>query len=197
MPNSTSMLPSMAELDIDGLLRIDVKTVSDERGNVREVFRCSTYSGVGVLGERQWRQINLTQSRRGAVRGLHGESMNKLVMVAHGEAYGVYVDMRPGSPTIGRVVTVQLAPGIQVYVPRGVCNGFQSVSDEDSLYLYCFDNEWRAGMAGVALSPLDPALAIHWPIPINPADRAQISLKDATQPAFDKVLSELVGPDQL
>src|SRR5712691_5396977 len=124
-------LPSLTELGIEGLLRIDVKAASDNRGTVREFFRESAFSTLDGVSRCRWRQINLTQSRQGAVRGLHGESMNKLVMIAHGQAFGAYVDMRPDSLTFRRVATAQLTPGVQIFVPNGVCNGFQSVSDED------------------------------------------------------------------
>jgi dTDP-4-dehydrorhamnose 3,5-epimerase len=110
--------------------------------------------------------------------------MTKLVGVAAGEALGVYVDTRPGSATRGRVVTVPLSAGTQVLVPAGVCNGFQALSDPGCQYLYCFDEEWVAGMAGTALNPLDPGLGIDWPIPVDRTDPAQISAKDAAAPLF-------------
>ena len=53
---------------------------------------------------------------------------------------------------------------MQVLVPPGVCNGFQAISDPGCQYLYCFDAEWAPGMAGVAVTPLDPELHIDWPI---------------------------------
>jgi dTDP-4-dehydrorhamnose 3,5-epimerase len=90
------------------------------------------------------------------------------------------------------VVTVELAPGTQVLVPAGVCNGFQSVSEQGTQYLYCFTEEWRPGMAGIAYTPLDEGLEFHWPVPIDPADPAQISAKDAGAPRF----SELASFDQ-
>ena len=67
-------------------------------------------------------------------------------------------------------------------MPNGVCNGFQSLGDVPTQYLYCFDSEWVPGMAGAAVNPLDPALGIAWPLPIDVDDRAQISEKDATLP---------------
>ena len=114
--------------------------------------------------------------------------MTKLVAVVQGEAVGAYVDARPDSTTRGAVVTVALRPGTQVLVPAGVCNGFQSVSPDGTQYLYCFDAEWMPGMPGVAVNPLDPALGITWPVPVDPADRAQISAKDAGLPALAEVL---------
>jgi dTDP-4-dehydrorhamnose 3,5-epimerase len=116
------------------------------------------------------------------VRGLHGEAMDKLVAIAAGQAFGAYVDTRTDSPTFGRVVTVDLKAGRQVLVPDGVCNGFQSVSEGATQYLYCFDHEWVPGMAGTAINPLDPSLAIGWPLPIDTSDRAAISAKDSVLP---------------
>jgi dTDP-4-dehydrorhamnose 3,5-epimerase len=102
--------------------------------------------------------------------------MTKLVGVASGQAFGAYVDARADSPAYGTVVTVDLTVGTQVLVPPGVCNGFQSVSAPGCQYLYCFDAEWVAGMAGVAVNPLDPALGIPWPLP------PLLSEKDAAAP---------------
>jgi dTDP-4-dehydrorhamnose 3,5-epimerase len=167
---------------IDGLWTVRMKTVDDERGAVRELFRASALAeAVGAeLGP--WKQVNVTETRQGAIRGLHGESMHKLVAVAAGEAFGVYVDARVGSPKFGTVVTVELGPSVQVLVPPGVCNGFQSVSPGSTQYIYCFDREWEPDMDGVAVHPLDPALGIAWPIAIDRTDRRLLSAKDAAQP---------------
>jgi dTDP-4-dehydrorhamnose 3,5-epimerase len=168
---------------IDGLFVLTMKQVTDERGVVRELYRPSAFEAVG-LPAFQWRQVNVTETKRGGVRGLHAEAMTKLVAVAAGEAFGAYVDLRPGSTTRGAVVTVELRQGVQVLVPSGVGNGFQAVSDEPVQYVYCFDDEWRPGMPGMACNPLDPALAIPWPVPIDRADRAQVSEKDLNAPMF-------------
>jgi dTDP-4-dehydrorhamnose 3,5-epimerase len=178
---------AVRQSEISGLVVLRMKQVADPRGVVREVFRASAMAEAG-LAAGPWVQVNLTRTVPGAVRGLHGEAMTKLVCVVAGEAFGAYVDTRPGSPTRGRVVTVQLVPGVQVLVPAGVCNGFQAVGAEPAEYLYCFDREWTPGMAGVAVHPLDPALGIAWPIGIDPADPAMLSVKDAAQPSLADVL---------
>ena len=108
---------------IEGLQVLAAKQISDDRGTVREVFRASQ-----LPLTRPWLQVNLTYTKQGAVRGLHGESVTKLVGVASGEAFGVYLDTRADSPTYGAVVTMPLTVGTQVLVPPGVCNGFQAVS---------------------------------------------------------------------
>ncbi|MEP6852026.1 MAG: dTDP-4-dehydrorhamnose 3,5-epimerase [bacterium] len=168
---------------IDGLLVLHMKQVSDARGTVRELFRSSAFAEAG-LPVGPWSQINATETNRGAIRGLHGEQTVKLVAVVSGAAFGAYVDARPDSATRGAVQTVELVRGTQVLVPAGVCNGFQSVSDEPTQYLYCFTAEWVPDMAGVALNPLDPALEIPWPVPVDPANPAHVSVKDAAAPLF-------------
>ena len=172
---------------IDGLQIIHVKTVTDDRGTVRELYRASAHTDVLPDTLNPWQQINLTRTKRGAVRGLHGEAMAKLVTVAYGSAFGAYVDTRADSKTLGAVVTVHLTPGVQVFVPQGVCNGFQAL-DDDTEYLYCFDNEWRPGMSGVALTPLDPELGIEWPIPIVLGNLDQVSEKDAKAPTLKELI---------
>ena len=171
----------LSDTEIGGLHLLTMKQVTDARGTVREFYRESAFVDAGLPSLGPWVQVNLTETRRGAVRGMHGEQMHKLVAVAAGEAFGAYVDARPTSPTFGVVVTRPLVPGIQVLVPPGVCNGFQALS-EPAQYLYCFDVEWAPGMDGVAVSPIDPALGIDWPIDIDPDDESQLSAKDRSAP---------------
>lgn len=164
------------------LLVASPKSVTDERGTVREFFRASAFEGVGrPLGP--WLQVNLTFTRAGAMRGMHAEAMTKLIGLAAGEAFGAYVDLRHDSTTYGSVVTVPLRTGVQVLVPAGVGNGFQAITDCE--YLYCFDQEWAPGMAGSAVTPLDPELGIDWPVPVDTDDRAQISAKDLDAPTLE------------
>jgi dTDP-4-dehydrorhamnose 3,5-epimerase len=175
---------SVEETDIDGLMLITMKQAEDERGVVREFYRESSWVAAGLPSLGAWLQVNITETKPGALRGLHGEQMHKLVAVASGEAFGAYVDNRSESPTFGQVTTIRLAAGMQVLVPNGVCNGFQSLGDRPTQYLYCFDHEWVSGMAGSAINPLDPALDIKWPLPIDSDDRSIISEKDVSLPPF-------------
>jgi dTDP-4-dehydrorhamnose 3,5-epimerase len=176
---------------IEGLLVLTMKQVVEERGVVRELYRESAFveAGIGSLGA--FPQINATETKQGGVRGLHAEDTTKLVAVVAGEAFGAWVDLRSSSATRGQVVTLRLVPGTQVLVPRGVGNGFQAVAPGVTQYVYCFEKEWAPGMAGLACTPLDPALAIDWPLPIDTADRSQISQKDLDAPLF----ADLLGAD--
>ena len=172
---------------IDGLVIVTMKQVTDDRGTVRELFRRSTFEAAGVSLERI-EQVNITHTRRRAVRGMHAEAMTKLVTVAHGRAHGIYVDMRRDSPSFGSVDEVELSAGVQVLVPSGVANGFQALT-APAEYAYCFDREWSPGMPGSAFSPLDPIVAERWPLPFDASDPKFLSVKDREAPAFEVVTS--------
>lgn len=180
--------PSYEETAILGLLVIKPKYVEDERGIVREFFRLSEWQASGLPQLEAWTQVNLTFTKYGAVRAFHAEAMTKLIGVAAGEAFGAYVDLRSDSPTIGSIVTTSLPVGTQVLVPEGVANGFQSVSSEGTQYVYCFDREWRAGMPGLAVTPLDESLGVDWPVPLDAGNRHQVSAKDAAAPTLHQVI---------
>lgn len=179
---------------IEGLWLIETKTIADDRGKVREFFRDSTFAE-RYLRLGPWQQVNVTETQPGAIRGMHGEFMTKLIGLITGEALGAYVDLRTGSPTFGRVVTVPLRLGTQVLVPPGVGNGFQSTGVDPTQYLYCFDREWTPTMDGVYVHPLDPQLAIPWPIEIDPEDRSLLSAKDAALPRLAEIRVRLGAND--
>jgi dTDP-4-dehydrorhamnose 3,5-epimerase len=170
--------------EIDGLYTVSFKVIEDSRGSVMEFYRQSDFQAAGLpsLGERP--QVNAPLTVKGAVRGIHAESAHKLVSVASGKVYAVIVDLRKDSVTAGKWLGFELERGQGLFVSKGLGNSFQSVSDEPSTYLYYFETEWVPGMPGLACNPLDPDLAINWPIAegagmiISDKDRANPSLKD-------------------
>lgn len=176
--------------EIEGLLVLRMKQVREDRGVVREFFRASAFREAGYELP-AFEQVNVTETKPGAIRGMHGEAMTKLIAIAHGTAYGAWVDARAGSATRGAVVQLALEPGVQVLVPEGVCNGFQSTGATPTQYVYCFTSEWRPGMQGVAISPLDPDLGIQWPVAIDVDDRAVISEKDLSAPTLRETLQAI------
>jgi dTDP-4-dehydrorhamnose 3,5-epimerase len=170
---------------LEGLYKIQFKVIEDDRGSVMEFYRQSEFIAAGLppLGERP--QVNAPLTVKGAVRGIHAEDAHKLVSVAGGKVYAVIVDLRKNSPTAGKWEGFELERGQGLFVSKGLGNSFQSISDEPSVYLYYFEKEWYPGMPGVACNPLDPGLAIKWPIPegqgliISDKDRNNPPLKDA------------------
>lgn len=169
----------------EGLWQINFKIIPDARGSVMEFYRQSEFEALGLpsLGTRP--QVNAPFSVKGAVRGIHAEQAHKLVSVASGKVYAVIVDLRRDSPTLGQWQGFELERGRGLFVSKGLGNSFQSVSNEPSVYLYYFEQEWAPGMPGVSCNPLDPDLNIAWPIPENQG--MVISDKDRANPSFKEL----------
>ena len=81
---------------------------TDGRGFFSETFRTDQFELLGLPTE--FVQDNHSQSARGVLRGLHFQwdpPMGKLMRVTVGSAFLVAVDIRKGSPTLGKWVGVQ------------------------------------------------------------------------------------------
>src|SRR5215469_7506829 len=75
----------------------------DERGFFMETFREDQFKAIGL--PYHFVQDNHSRSARGVVRGLHFQwepAMGKLMRVTVGSAFLVAVDIRKGSPTLGK-----------------------------------------------------------------------------------------------
>ena len=174
------------QTEIDGLFTVKFKVFEDDRGSVMEFYRQSDFVAAGLpsLGDRP--QVNAPLTVKGALRGIHAEYAHKLVSVAGGSVYAVIVDLRKDSTTSGKWLGFNLSRGDGLFVSKGLGNSFQSTSQEPSIYLYYFEQEWRPDMPGVACNPLDSELAIDWPIA---DDQGMIlSDKDRQNPSLKEVL---------
>ncbi len=173
---------------IEGLWQVQFKIIPDVRGSLMEFYRQSDFeaSGLPSLGERP--QVNAPLNQKGAVRGIHAEDAHKLVSAANGKIYAVIVDLRKDSPTAGEWQGFELERGQGLFVSKGLGNSLQSISDEPSIYLYYFEAEWQPDMPGVACNPLDPDLAIKWPIPDG--EGMIISDKDRSNPSLKEILAQ-------
>ena len=136
-------------------------------------------------------QDNLSLSVPGVLRGLHfqvGLEQGKLVSCVRGQIYDVAADIRPGSPTYGQHVAVELTAdgGESLWVPPGFAHGFVVVGSEPALVLYKVDQHRLAeGERGIIWS--DPTLAIPWPL-----ERPTLSERDAALPT----LAEFLGAER-
>ncbi len=175
---------SVDETDLPGVWRLQWSPIADDRGSVQPIFVASQLRD-SVLPPFTVAQTNLTRSTRGVIRGVHGEFMQKVVAVLAGRIYAAGVDLRTDSPTFGRHVEFDLGPDEGLFLSPGIGNAFQSTSDEPSLYLYMFDQEWWPGMPGIHVNALDPDLAIQWPI----LDPQNLSEKDRRLPALASLRS--------
>ena len=137
----------------------------DSRGWFVEQYNAARYKEAGITAV--FVQDNESFSSKGVVRGLHWQAtphtQAKLVRVIRGAAWDVAVDIRKGSPTFGKHVSVVLSGENrkQFFIPRGFAHGF-IVLEDDTLFSYKCDNFYCAA-ADRGMRFDDPALGIEWP----------------------------------
>ena len=134
-------------------------------------------------------QDNESMSSYGVMRGLHFQhppyTQSKLVRCVKGRVLDVAVDIRKGSPTYGKHVTVELTEDYhrQFFIPKGF-----AVLSETAVFQYKCDNFYHPEADG-GISILDDTLGIYWKIPTEHAnlsekDTKHVMLKDFVSP-FD------------
>ena len=173
---------------IDGLLVLEPRVFGDERGFFMESFSERAFAKATGLDLR-FVQDNHSRSSRGVLRGLHYQmephAQGKLVRVVHGTVFDVAVDIRPGSPTLGRWFGVEISEANckQMWVPAGLAHGFL-VTSESADFLYKTTAYYEPA-AERAIRWDDPAVAIAWPdIGMAP----MVSAKDAAAPSLEVAL---------
>src|SRR5262249_10577173 len=113
--------------EIPGVVVVEPEVYRDGRGFFLETFHADQYRAGGIVEP----CVPDTHPRSigGTVRGLHLQrrrQQGKLIRAIEGEIYDVAVDVRRGSPTFGRWVSVTLSAENfrQCYVPPGFAHGF-------------------------------------------------------------------------
>ena len=174
------------QTDIEGPLIVEPRVFGDHRGYFFESFSQRDFEE--HVGPVAFVQDNESLSaKRGVLRGLHfqkGEAAQaKLLRVVRGSVLDVAVDIRPGSPTFGKYVSLVLSGENkrQFFIPRGFAHGF-SVLSEQAIFTYKCDNLYHPEAEGGLLLS-DPDLAIDWQVP---EELRIISDKDKKHPTFDE-----------
>lgn len=170
--------------DIPGLLIFDVTKVGDERGFFQEKFHKEKLVAAGLPEAFNVVQNSLAFNKKGVTRGFHAEPWDKYVSIINGEAFVAYVDLRKGD-SFGKVVTLTLTPEKAVFVPAGVGNSYQCLTD-DLYYLYSVNQHWTpdAYEKYTFVNLADPTLNVSWPIAL---DTAILSDKDKNHPLLADV----------
>jgi len=188
----------MVALEVGKRLRVtplaipEVKLVApirrtDPRGYLAETFNQRDLATFGMDFDAV--QDNQSLSRpKGTLRGLHFQippfAQAKLIRVLCGSIFDVAVDIRRGSPTFGRHVSVTLrADGFeQLFVPVGFAHGFCTLEPDTEVF-YKVDNFYSAEHdCGILWN--DPDLAIDWPVSPN---EATLSDKDLQLPRLKDI----------
>jgi dTDP-4-dehydrorhamnose 3,5-epimerase len=135
------------------------------RGYFSESYREDQFRELGLAGI--FVQDNHSYSRKGVVRGLHFQwepPMGKLMRVTRGAAFLVAVDLRVGSPTLGRWAGVEATAENrrQVWAPASFARGFCALTDDVEVQYKCTGTHNASADAAIRWD--DPAIGIEWPI---------------------------------
>jgi dTDP-4-dehydrorhamnose 3,5-epimerase len=171
---------------------IEPSVFHDARGAFYESYnrrRFREATGLNV----EFVQDNHSRSIGGVLRGLHyqiGRPQGKLVRVTRGAIWDVAVDLRRGSPTLGRWFGTRLDAErpTMLWIPEGYAHGFYVLGDGAEVLYKATD--YYAPEAERTIRWDDPDLAIDWPIPagagaplVSDKDRGGLSFREA--PLFD------------
>ncbi len=170
---------------IPGLLILERPILSDERGFFRELFHkdeLEKISGIKFDGV----QMNHSHSVSGVIRGIHAEQWNKIIYPVSGEVFIAIVDIRPDSPTFGKVETFNVGENnrIGLFIPNGLANSVCVIGEKPVDYIYLVDAYWD-GSDTRAIAWDDPDLQIDWPVK-NPV----ISERDKNNPKLRELFPE-------
>lgn len=168
------------ETQLPGLHLLQRNPLEDERGWLERMY-CSA-DLAGLLGHRVIVQVNRTLTRmKASMRGMHYQvppsAEAKIVSCLRGAIFDVAVDLRRNSPTFLRwhAELLNAENRRSLFIPEGFAHGFQTVADDCEL-LY-FHTAPYDPAAERGLHPLDPRVAIAWPLATD-----HLSERDASQP---------------
>lgn len=149
----------------DDVIVIVPECFKDSRGFFFEAFRVDQFRELGLPEE--FVQDNHSGSVRGVLRGLHFQwnpPMGKLMRVTRGSAFLVAVDIRKGSPTLGKWIGIESSAENrrQVWAPAGFARGFCVLSEFAEIQYKCtgiYNSQCESGIIWN-----DPEIGIEWPI---------------------------------
>ena len=173
---------------IPGMIEFDIPVHGDNRGWFKENFQKEKMLPLGFpesFFKENKLQNNVSLSRKGVLRGLHAEPWDKYISVAdNGRVLGSWVDLREGA-SFGHVYQTVIDASKGIYVPRGVANGFQVLSETVS-YSYLVNDYWALDLKPkyAFVNYADPALGIKW----DDVENAEVSEADKNHPLLKDVV---------
>ena len=179
------------QTEFPGLQIFEPAVFKDSRGYFFESYNENIFKAAGI--DTVFVQDNQSRSAYGVIRGLHYQlepyAQTKLIRVMKGRILDVVVDIRKGSPTYGKVFSLELSAenNKQIFIPKGFAHGFSVLSDYAEVIYKCdvfYNKDSETG-----ISYKDATLNIDWMIP---ADKEIISEKDQHQPSIAKCKNNFI-----
>ena len=178
-------MKQIVETNIPGVYELEFFHAGDDRGMFVKPFHASTLATHGL--ETNFKESFYSTNQRGVIRGMHFQfpphDHAKIVYCTQGSLTDVILDLRLGSPTYGKHVSIELSGNNfkGVYLPKGVAHGF-AVHEDKTCMIYLTSTEHAPDYDG--------GIHIHsfgfdWPFqdPIcSERDQQFISLEDFQSP---------------
>lgn len=169
---------------IPGMIKFELDVHEDDRGYFKENFQKAKLVELGLPADFEPVQNNISYNKdKGVTRGLHAEPWDKYISIGgKGKVFGAWVDLRAGE-NFGNTYYTELTEKNAIYVPRGVANSYQTLTD-DVIYTYLVNDYWSADGKYATINLNSKEAAIPWPIELS---ETIISQKDLDNPQLDKI----------
>ena len=172
---------------LEGVIIIEPCIFLDNRGYFLESFSQKEFDE--KVRPIRFVQDNESKSSYGVIRGLHYQKVpyaqSKLVRCVKGCVLDVAVDIRKGSPTLGKHVAIELSEDNhrQLFIPKGFAHGFAVLSDEAVFQYKC--DEFYAPQSEEGIQLFDPDLEIDSKISM---EKVVLSAKDMQRECLKDIM---------
>jgi dTDP-4-dehydrorhamnose 3,5-epimerase len=172
---------------IPGVFELDFFNASDNRGVFVKPFHGPSLKMLGL--QDQFEESFYSINHAGVIRGMHFQypphDHAKIVYCTNGALSDVILDLRIGSPTYGKHITIELTGSNYkgVYMPTGVAHGF-AVHESNTCMIYLTSSPHAPQFdGGVHLH----SFGYKWP-----SKQSIISQRDLEFPAFNELESPFI-----
>ena len=179
---------------ISCMIEFDIPVHGDSRGWFKENFQKEKMLPLGSPESFSWKgncKITfLSLARMSFVVFTLNLGTNIFLSLNEGTVLGSWVDLREGD-TFGNTYQTIIDASKGIFVPRGVANGFQVLSNKVA-YSYLFNDYWALQLKPkyAFVNYADPSLDITWEnlteAEVSEADKKHPLLKDVKPVTFEK-----------
>ena len=153
------------ELGIKGVWQIELDPFADSRGTFFESFKLDSLE---KLTKRKFdiKQTNTSVSKIGSIRGIHFAqlplSQAKYIQCTSGSILDFVIDVRLGSPTFAKYISVELAGDSHkaIFIEEGLAHAF--IALEDNTKVTYLVNQYFNPNNEKSINPFDEDISIEW-----------------------------------
>jgi len=172
------------ELGIKGSWQIELDPFVDDRGTFFESFKLNSLEKI-IKRKFDIKQSNTSISKIGSIRGIHfallPPSQAKYIQCTSGSILDFVIDVRLGSPTFAKYISVELAGDSHkaIFIEEGLAHAF--IALEDNTKVTYLVNQYFNPNNEKSISPFDEDISIEWgelEYILSEKDKKSASLKE-------------------